>query len=175
MGRQSGSNNYLHTNPWSLSLRCKYKYKYKDCKDKLKDNKKNKNKDNENDCKAKAKDNENDCRYKDKDNDNDSTDKDKDIENDCNYKYKDNENDCKDKNNENDKNRDSYEDTDKESFSVKSSPLKYSWRDLSTQTCDKRTSSCIKLDRLSLGEGNIVWMKSVFLGRKCCLYFMKYS
>merc|ERR1712147_589759 len=38
--RQSGSNNYLHTNPWSVSLRCKYKYKENDCKDKLKDNKK---------------------------------------------------------------------------------------------------------------------------------------
>merc|ERR1711963_65418 len=96
-----------------------------DCKDKLKDNKKNKKKDNENDC---------------------------------NYKYKHNENDCKDKNkdNENDKNRDPYENIEKdkdkgdkekliikESFSVKSPPLKYSWRDLSAQTCDKRTSFCI--------------------------------
>jgi len=84
-------------------------------------------KDNENDCKDKNKDNENDCKYKDIDNDNDSTDKDKDIENDCNYTYKDNENDCKDKNKDNE--------NDKESFSVKSSLLKYSWRDLSAQTC----------------------------------------
>merc|ERR1712013_757018 len=91
--RQSGSNNYLHTNPWSVSLRCKYKYKENYCKDKLKDNKKNKNKDNENDCKDKDKGNENDCKYKDKDNNNDSKDKNKD--------------------NETDKNRDPYENIEK--------------------------------------------------------------
>merc|ERR1719470_3334 len=50
----------------------------------------------------------------------------------------------------------------------KNCPLKYSWRDLSAQTCDNRTSSCIYLDRLSLGEGNIVfiWMTYCLLGKE---------